>query len=65
MEVSGLNPVNNSFRQSPAIDKVSSAEKPGKTGVAVAKNAIEDQKAEGAQLVDMIQKSGSIIDVEA
>ncbi len=65
MEMSGLNPVDNSFSQSPAIDKVSSAEKPGKTDEAVAKPAIEVQKAEGAQLVDVIQKSGSIIDVKA
>ena len=50
---------------SSAINKVSSSEKPSKTDVAVAKHAMETEKAQGAQMIDMIQKAGSVIDVKA
>ncbi len=44
---------------------VGGAQKPGGIDVAVAKNANEAQKAEGAQMVDMIQKAGSVVNVTA
>ena len=50
---------------SAAISKVSSSDKPSKTDVAVAKHAMETEKAQGAQMIDMIQKAGSVIDVTA
>ncbi len=31
----------------------------------VTRKALDHQKAEGAQLIDMIQKAGSVIDVKA
>lgn len=65
MEVSGSGSLAGAFAQTSSMDKVSQAEKPTKTDVAVVKHGLEAQKAEGAQLVDMIQKAGSIIDVKA
>ncbi|MBF0170156.1 MAG: hypothetical protein HQK87_03530 [Nitrospinae bacterium] len=44
---------------------VGAQQKPGGVDTAVAKTANEVQKAEGAQMVDMIQKAGSVINVTA
>ena len=65
MEVSGSSSIAGSFAQTNTMDKVSQAEKPSKTDVAVAKHELEAKKAEGAQLVDIIQKSGATIDITA
>jgi len=61
MEVSG----SGAFAKTPGMGKISQAEGSSRTDVAVAKQGAEAQKAQGAQLIDMIQKSGSIIDVMA
>jgi len=65
MELSGSGSLTGAFARTSAIDKVSQAKKPSSVDVAVAKQGLEAKKAEGAQLIDMIQKSGSIIDVIA
>lgn len=59
MEVSGAG------QTSQAVSEALSDKKPSKIDVAVAKNALDTQKAEGEQLVDMIKKAGSVIDVTA
>ncbi|HEB71685.1 MAG TPA: hypothetical protein ENI77_03590 [Nitrospirae bacterium] len=61
MEVSG----SGAFAKTPGMGKISQAERPSRTDVAVAKQGLAAKKAQGAQLIDMIQKSGSIIDVMA
>ncbi|VAX22357.1 hypothetical protein MNBD_NITROSPINAE03-190 [hydrothermal vent metagenome] len=66
MEVSGSGFLSGSFGKTPgASSKISQAQRPSRTDVAVAKQGLEAQKAQGAQLIDIIQKSGSIIDVMA
>ena len=51
----------------PALEVLSAKEKVETSNVdtEVARKTLDHQKAEGAQLIDMIQKSGSIIDVVA
>ncbi len=61
VSASGSNNVAHSATQ--GMDKVISAEKPSRIDVAVAKHGLEAEKAAGAQMVDMIQKAGSIINV--
>lgn len=65
MEVPGSSSLAGAFAQTSSIDKVAQADKPTRTDVAAAKQELEAQKAGGAQLIDMIQKAGSIIDVTA
>jgi len=48
-----------------AASQVSAAVNSGKVQASVAKNALDVQKMEGALVVDMIQKAGSVIDVTA
>lgn len=65
MQVSPAGSPTPSVNNSVGMNKVTAAEKPSRTDVAVAKHGLEAQKAQGAQVVDMIQKAGSIIDVVA
>lgn len=48
-----------------AVNEALSAEKPTKVDVAVAKEALDVQKAEGEMVTDMIKKAGSVVDVTA
>ncbi|MGK7346648.1 MAG: hypothetical protein ACNS63_12655 [Candidatus Nitrospinota bacterium M3_3B_026] len=48
-----------------AVNEALSAEKPTKVDVAVARKALDTQKAEGEMVADMIKKAGSVVDVTA
>ncbi|MBI4827449.1 MAG: putative motility protein [Nitrospinae bacterium] len=52
---------------SPAMDVLQAKEqaKAGQVQTSVAKKTLDQMKAEGAQLVDMIQKAGSVINTVA
>ncbi len=48
-----------------SVQQALSSSKPSAINTSVAKQSMETEKAEGTQLVDMIKKAGSVVDVTA